>query len=288
MKKERKAIYNAPKHHMVGDGFRVFNYFPNNLHGFKEVDPFLMLDYNEPHNFPPSEHKKGVGAHPHRGFETVTIVFEGALEHRDSGGGGGRIEAGDVQWMTAASGVLHDEFHPLEFSQKGGRMHAIQLWVNLPAKNKMDKPSYQNLTSDIIPNVPLDQKGSVARIISGDFHGTKGAARTFTPVEMYDITLKAGANVKFEVAERQNTMILVTQGKVSANENDLAFKDMLFFHQSGTEIEVMASEDSRIMALSGEPIGEPVASYGPFVMNTQNELVEAIEDFNSGKFGKLN
>lgn len=275
--------------HMVGDGFRVSGYIPGPENFAHETSPFLVLDYNAPWQIPAgSGHRRGVGAHPHRGFETVTIVYEGELEHRDSSGAGGKIETGDVQWMTAASGVIHEEFQTDEFTQKGGTQHMAQIWVNLPSKYKMSDPKYQSLTKDNIGVYHIDETGSIARVIAGNFKGTKGPATTFTPVEMYDIRLNKGASVSFELPESYNTMLLISKGRVFINdEKEAAFKDFVLFGHAGETIQLKASEDSYILVLSGEPIHEPIASYGPFVMNTKQEIMNAIDDYNSGKFGKL-
>lgn len=283
----KKIISNANPH-MVGDGFKVANYIPGPEHFARETSPFLALDYNAPWQVMPSEKRKGVGGHPHRGFETVTLVYEGELEHRDSSGGGGKISAGDVQWMTAASGVVHEEFQTDEFTQQGGVQHMAQIWVNLPAKYKMSKPKYQSLTDDKVGKVKIDENGSIARVIAGDFKGVKGPAETFTPVEMYDIRLAHGGKVEFELPDSYNVMLLITKGKVNINdEKDAAFKDFVLFGHVGETIRLKAAEDSYILVLAGEPINEPIASYGPFVMNTKKEILEAVEDYNSGRFSKL-
>lgn len=273
---------------MVGDGFRVYQYIPGSSHFVGEVSPFIMLDYNAPFQFPPSEHRKGVGEHPHKGFETVTINFDGYIEHRDSSGGGGVIGPGDVQWMTAGSGIIHDEFQTDEISRSGGLQHMIQLWVNLPAKDKSVKPHYQNITDASIGKHPLDEKGSMARVIAGTFKGTKGPANTYTPIEMYDLVLKNGAETSFDLPETQNAMLLVTGGKVEINgKTEAQHKDFVLFANNGASIQVKALEDARVFVISGDPINEPIARYGPFVMNTQQELIQAFEDYNAGKFGKL-
>lgn len=275
--------------HMVGDGFRVSNYIPGPQNFAHETSPFLVLDYNAPWQIPAGgNHRRGVGAHPHRGFETVTIAYEGELEHRDSSGAGGKISAGDVQWMTAASGVIHEEFQTEEFTKKGGTQHVAQIWVNLPAKYKMSTPKYQSLTKENIGTYQIDEKGSVARIIAGNFKGTKGPANTFTPVEMYDIRLNKDAEVAFELPESYNAMLLISKGKVTVNnEKETTFKDFVLFGHTGETIQLKALEDSYILVLNGEPIEEPIASYGPFVMNTKQEIMNAIDDYNSGRFGKI-
>lgn len=286
--KNVKKITNESRFNMVGDGFRVFQYIPGSNHFVSEVSPFIMLDYNAPFDFPPTSHRKGVGEHPHKGFETVTINFDGYIEHRDSSGGGGVIGPGDVQWMTAGNGIVHDEFQTEEISKTGGTQHMIQLWVNLPAKDKSVAPSYQNITKDIIGQYKIDDHGSVARVVAGEFKGVKGPATTFTPINMYDIALNKNAEVEFEIPATHNTMLLVTKGSVTVNDKSEAnFKDFVLFTNQGSGIKLKAGEDARVFVISGEPINEPIARYGPFVMNTQQELVQAFEDYNAGKFGSI-
>lgn len=286
--KNIKKITNENHFNMVGDGFRVFQYIPGSNRFVSETSPFIMLDYNAPFDFPPSQHRKGVGEHPHKGFETVTIAFDGFIEHRDSSGGGGVIGPGDVQWMTAGSGILHDEFQTDEMSRKGGTQHMIQLWVNLPAKDKSAKPGYQSITDAGMGKYAIDDKGSLARVIAGNFKGVQGPAKTFTPIQMYDIILNEGSGVNFEIATSHNTMLLVTKGQVLLNDKtEAGFKDFVLFGHTGETIKLKATADTRVFVISGEPINEPIARYGPFVMNTQEELIQAFEDFNAGKFGKI-
>lgn len=287
--KNIKKVVTEVSPHMVGDGFKVSGYIPGPENFAHETSPFLVLDYNAPWQIAPGgSHRRGVGAHPHRGFETVTIVYEGNLAHRDSSGAGGEIGAGDVQWMTAASGVIHEEFQTDEFTKKGGTQHMAQIWVNLPAKYKMSAPKYQSLTDENIGVFKIDSRGSITRVIAGDFKGVKGPAKTFTPVEMYDIRLQKDAEVSFELPEVYNSMLLVSKGKIKINhEKEAAFKDFVLFGHVGDTIQLNAIEDSFILILSGEPISEPIASYGPFVMNTKQEIVDAIDDYNSGRFGKI-
>lgn len=283
----RSVVSGAPTH-MVGDGFKVANYVPGPGNLTRETSPFLMLDYNAPWQVPASGRNKGVGGHPHKGFETVTLVYDGEVAHRDSTGAGGAISAGDVQWMTAGSGIVHQEFQSDAFTQSGGVQHMAQIWVNLPAKDKSVKPGYQSLSSRNIGQYTIDDSGSVARVVAGNFKGVKGPAKTFTPVEMYDIRLKKGAAVAFELPENYNAMLLVAKGKVTVNqEREVAFKDFVLFGHVGETIDLKAEEDSYVLVLSGEPINEPVASYGPFVMNTKEEIMQAINDYNAGKFGKI-
>lgn len=283
-----QGVYKAAPPNMVGDGFRVFNYFPSGNKFVAEVSPFILLDYNAPTYFPPSQTSRGVGTHPHRGFETVTIVYEGAVAHKDSTGAGGVIRAGDVQWMTAASGILHQEFHESDFTKNGGTLHAVQLWVNLPAKDKMSRPKYQTLLNDDIRAFDIDDQGSAVRVIAGDFQGVHGPASTFTPMQVYDVRLKKGAEVSMGFPQFYNSMLLVTAGSLTLNKTrSISFKDFVLFGHQGDQIVIKAKEDSMILVLSGAPINEPVVQLGPFVMNTQQEITQANLDYNSGKFGSM-
>jgi quercetin 2,3-dioxygenase len=278
-------VYQPGSRHMVGDGFPVRNLFPSNDLD-REVSPFLMLDYAGPQYFEPTDHPRGVGEHPHRGFETVTIVYEGILAHRDSAGNAGVIGSGDVQWMTAASGIVHEEFHEKEFARKGGTLQAIQLWVNLPRESKMSAPGYQTILNADIPAIALD--GGELRVIAGSFLGHKGPAHTFTPIELYDLTLKVGRQVRLTMPNGHNTSIFVLQGRVSVNGSRQAGEaELIVSKRDGSQIEIEAQEDSRLLVMAGEPIDEPVARYGPFVMNTKTELVQAVNDYQAGKMGHL-
>ena len=273
--------------HMVGDGFRVHNFFPNGYKlGNKRMSPFFLLDYNSKVDFSPREEPRGVGVHPHRGFETVTIAYHGKVAHNDSTGNSGVISEGDVQWMTAASGILHKEYHEEEFSKKGGPFQMIQLWVNLPAKDKMSKPKYQAITNDQLGKYQLDN-GGVIEVIAGEFKGIKGAASTFTPIEMYNANIKKGGSVTFDLPENFNTGILVVEGSVKVNGEFAPVDNFILFKNEGETISIEAAEDSILFVISGEPINEPIAAYGPFLMNTHSELEEALDDFNKGKFGYL-
>ncbi|WP_321472367.1 pirin family protein [uncultured Paludibaculum sp.] len=285
--KKLTGVHGSGSTHWVGDGFPVRNLFPSNgLNG--EVSPFLMLDYAGPRRFEPSTKPRGVGEHPHRGFETVTIAYQGSVEHRDSAGNSGVIGPGDVQWMTAASGVVHEEMHEAEFTKKGGIFEMVQLWVNLPAKEKMSKPRYQGIESAQIPVVELGE-GSVARIIAGSWADAKGAARTVTPVELFDLRLKAGAKVEIPVPEGHNAAVVLLRGGVTLNGEKTVKGEaqIATFSTRGGLIAVEALEDTTLLILGGEPINEPVASYGPFVMNTREQIMQAIEDFNAGRMGRL-
>lgn len=275
--------------HFVGDGFRVHNFIPSAYRlDMKRMDPFLMLDYNSKYNFPASEIPKGVGVHPHRGFETVTIAYKGKVAHHDSSGGGGVIGEGEVQWMTAASGVLHKEYHEKEFSKTGGEFQMVQLWVNLPAKDKMSTPKYQGITRKDIKNITLPNNAGSVEIISGEFNGTKGPAETFTPIILQNAKLNAGGKVELSSPANYNTALLIIEGSVIVNGKEtVPTNHFVLFENDGENIHVEATENAIVLLLSGEPINEPIAAQGPFVMNTREEIHQAIEDFNNGKFGHL-
>jgi redox-sensitive bicupin YhaK (pirin superfamily) len=281
------GTYGPGSSHWVGDGFPVRNLFPSN--GLQlEVSPFLMLDYAGPQYFKPATEPRGVGEHPHRGFETVTIAYQGSVSHRDSSGNAGTIFPGDVQWMTAASGVLHEEMHEAEFTKNGGVFEMIQLWVNLPAKGKMSKPGYQAITNEQVPVVKFSTGGH-ARVIAGGLDGTKGPAKTFTPVNLWDVILKAGEKVELTVPEGHNTAVVLRKGAATVNGSAKLTGEakIATLGRDGDTITLEAKEDSQLVLLSGEPINEPIASYGPFVMNTRDEIMQAVDDYKSGRFGKL-
>ena len=275
--------------HFVGDGFRVHNFIPSGYRmDMKSMDPFIMLDYNSKYTFPPSQIPKGVGVHPHKGFETVTIAYKGLVEHGDSSGGGGIIGEGDVQWMTAASGILHKEFHETEWSKKGGEFQMVQLWVNLPAKDKKSSPKYQAIKNEEIHRFYLENNQGEIEVIAGDYQGIKGSASTFTPVHMYNLKAKAGAKAVFSFPSAYNTIALVIEGEITINGNEVVPADHLALMQNeGEDFTIETKADSIVLILSGQPINEPIAHHGPFVMNTKEELIEAFEEFNQGKFGKL-
>ena len=285
--KQIKYIRKAAPAHMVGDGFKVRTFISSAM--WKDMSPFLMLDYIEPTSYLPTDHPRGVDVHPHKGFETVSILWEGALAHEDSSGGKGKIFAGDVQWMTAGAGILHKEFHEEEFSKKGGVLHGAQLWVNLPAKDKSTPPAYQDIRSAAIPEIQLaDDKGKI-RIIAGEMNGVKGPANTFTRINIFDAHAKADASFDLNVVDGDHTTLLVLKGTVLINDDKIAREgDMLIFDNSGENIHIQTNNETHMLLLSGEPITEPVAAYGPFVMNTQQEIMQAIDDYNAGKFGHLN
>lgn len=282
-----RGIYRPGAQYMVGDGFPVRNLFPSNDLD-REVDPFLMLDYAGPHYFPPSEHPRGVGEHPHRGFETVTIVYEGVVAHRDSAGNAGVIGPGDVQWMTAASGVVHEEFHEREFARTGGTLHAIQLWVNLPKAAKMAPPAYQTILNAAIPTVPVAGGAGRLRVIAGSVLGQQGPARTFTPIELYDLEISAAGPLSWPMPDGQAVSLFVLHGRVSVNGAEEAGEaDLVLTGREGTQVVLEARTPSRLLIMSGRPIGEPIARHGPFVMNTRQELIQAAQDYQAGKMGHL-
>lgn len=271
--------------HFVGDGFRVHNLIPSIASAIR-MSPFIMLDYNSTYHFPPSEIPKGVGVHPHRGFETVTIAYKGRVEHGDSSGGGGVIKEGDVQWMTAASGILHKEFHETEWSKTGGDFQMVQLWVNLPAKDKMSTPKYQAIANNEQTKVKLDQ-GEI-EVIAGEYQGNKGPASTFTPMHVMNAKLEAGGKASFSFPAHYNTAMIVIEGNVLINGKDNAPTDhFVLFGNEGEEFNVQALDNAVVLIMSGEPILEPIVSHGPFVMNTRAEINQAFEDFQTGKFGYL-
>jgi redox-sensitive bicupin YhaK (pirin superfamily) len=289
-------IDSAPPRHWVGDGFHVHSMFSYNQDAHL-YSPFLMLDYGAPYLCEPRDvangaTPRGVGSHPHRGFETVTIAYSGEVAHRDSSGGGGIIGVGDVQWMTAGSGLVHDEFHSPAFSQAGGTMHMVQLWVNLPAKDKMTKPGYQAITQSSIPQAILDvastRVGSV-RVIAGEYAGNQGAAKTFTPMNVWDVRIAAGQTVSLPQPDGWTTLVLVQSGSVTVNDSKPAgAAQLVMLSRNGTDVSITASADTQLLLLAGEPINEPVVGYGPFVMNTEQEIRQAFVDFNAGKFGQIN
>ncbi len=279
--------YSNPNRHWVGDGFPVRSLFSYSTLG-AQISPFLLLDFAGPHYFEPGITPRGVGEHPHRGFETVTIVYEGEVSHRDSTGKGGTIGPGDVQWMTAASGILHEEFHSTGFTKAGGPFRMVQLWVNLPAKDKMSAPGYQAITSADIPVVSLADQAGKARIIAGEFEGTKGPARTFTPINMWDLRLTAGASLNLDLPEGHTAALVVLAGHITVGGSQAAGEaEMVLLSRDGSGMTIDADGDATVLVLTGEPIDEPIAGYGPFVMNSETEIRQAIEDFNSGKFGAM-
>lgn len=288
MSEQKKVlgVYGAASSHWVGDGFPVRTIFPS--HGVRDLSPFLMLDYAGPVRFEPSSRPRGVGEHPHRGFETVTISYQGSVDHRDSGGNSGTIHPGDVQWMTAASGVVHEEKHGKDFTANGGDFEMVQLWVNLPAAQKMSPPRYQGLASAEIPRVELGP-GAYARVIAGKLNGTKGPAKTFTPVNVFDVRLEVGSKGELRLPAGQNSAIVLLRGEVVVNGSSTlkGSAQIAPLSGAGETVSLEATAESLVLVLSGEPLNEPVASYGPFVMNTEAELQQAFEDYRAGKMGHV-
>ena len=281
-------ISGAPGRHWVGNGFPVHGMFGYNGDGVAQRSPFLLLDYAAPTRFEPSSERRGVGQHPHRGFETVTFVYAGEVEHRDSTGNGGVIGPGEVQWMTAGSGILHEEFHSSSYAAKGGPFEMVQLWVNLPAKDKMTAPGYQGITDASIPAVALSDDAGTLRVIAGDYKGNRGPATTFTPINAWDVRLQAGKSVDLSQQEGWTALLVVLAGTVLLNgESVLREKQVATLSSEGTGVHIEANNDAKLLLLAGEPIDEPVFGHGPFVMNNQQEIIQAIADFNSGKFGHM-
>ena len=288
MKRTIEKVFRGRPEHWVGNGFHVSNYFPAATDFEKRMSPFFLLDYQKPERYTPTTSRRGVGTHPHRGFETVTIAYEGAIAHRDSAGNGGVIGPGEVQWMTAGGGVLHNEFHEQEFSRAGGVLHMIQIWVNLPRAHKLAAPKYQALTEETIKAVALPDGRGAVRVISGAFEDTRGPAETFSPAHMLDLRLKPGAHVRLPTPKDYNTALLVLAGEVTANgSKTVSAGEFILFKDDGDEVIVDSLGESTVMFLSGAPIDEPLVHYGPFVMNSVDEINQAIVDFNSGKFGDL-
>jgi len=273
--------------HWVGDGFPVRTVFFYGDLG-AELSPFLMLDYTGPHSFEPTTERRGVGPHPHRGFETVTIVYSGEVEHRDSSGAGGTIGPGDVQWMTAGAGIVHEEFHAPSFAERGGRFELVQLWVNLPARHKTAPPRYQSITSDEIPSVPVANGQGRVRIIAGTLAGARGPAETFTRVNVWDLSLAGGAHAELSVCDGDTAAVVVLTGELRINGSHVARDaDLVRFDRSGTELHIDATSDTKALVLSGQPIDEPIVGYGPFVMNSSEEIRQATLDFRDGRMGRL-
>lgn len=282
-----EIIITPPAHHWVGDGLKVHNFIPGKI-PWERISPFVMLDYGAKNYFPPSDVVKGVGPHPHRGFETVTIVYKGKLQHHDSRGNEGVIGEGEVQWMTAGSGILHKEYHEKEFSEKGGDLQMVQLWVNLPAKDKMTEPKYQAITKKDIVKIDLEKGEGSVQIIAGDFMGKTGPAFTFSPVILANIHLNSGGKIHFNLPKDFNASILVLEGKCNINNQEVTENNMALLSNDGNEeVEAEGIENSILLVMTGNPLNEPIASYGPFLMNTKAEIIQAMEDFNAGKFGEL-
>ena len=287
--RQTEKILSPPPVHFVGDGFRVHNFIPGVFPlTMARMDPFILLDYNSKYYFPPTDKPRGVGVHPHRGFETVSIAYRGRIAHHDSFGNSGVIGEGDVQWMTASSGLLHKEYHEVEFAGRGGDFHMVQLWVNLPAKDKMSPPKYQPITNDQMGKYILPDNKGLIEVIAGSYNDVKGPASTFTPMSMLNARLKKGARAEFGFPAVYNTAALVIEGNILINSTDTAPADhFVLFMNDGERFTLEAGEDSIVLIISGEPISEPIAAHGPFVMNTRTEIYQAFEDVESGKFGRL-
>lgn len=283
------GIYGNPRQHWVGNGFPVRSLFSYDTLG-QRVSPFLLLDYAGPAEFKPastSGEKRGVGTHPHRGFETVTIVYKGEVTHQDSTGSGGTIGPGDVQWMTAASGILHDEFHSPAFTKTGGPLEMVQLWVNLPAKDKMAAPRYQGIVDQEIPSVALPEVAGNVRVIAGNFDGHQGPAQTFTPINVWDVRLGQGKDAVLTLPEGHTVALVVLHGTVLVDDTVVREAQMALLERDGDRLRLEANSDATLLLLSGEPINEPIVGHGPFVMNTQAEIATAMADFNAGRFGTI-
>lgn len=281
------GVYSAPRPHWVGDGFPVRSLFGYDSHG-KHLSPFLLLDYAGPAQFEPADRPRGVGQHPHRGFETVTIVYQGEVDHRDSTGAGGHIGPGDVQWMTAAGGIVHEEFHSDAFTRQGGALEMVQLWVNLPARDKMSAPGYQTLLNREIPSVALPDEAGLVRVIAGEFDGQRGPAHTHTPMNVWDVRLHQQGIATFDVPEGHTSALVVLHGTVLINGSEIVREaQLVHLAREGNQIQIEANNDVTLLLLSGEPIDEPVVGYGPFVMNSEAEIHQAIDDFKRGDFGQM-
>jgi redox-sensitive bicupin YhaK (pirin superfamily) len=279
------SIHRQGEGHWVGDGFPVHTVF--HYQERPELSPFLLLDHAGPSDFAPSDKARGVGWHPHRGFETVTVVLDGEVDHEDTAGNGGRIGAGDVQWMTAGAGLLHKEMHSPQFTRRGGRFQALQLWVNLPAKSKMTPPRYQTLLARDIPVVSLPQDGGSVRVIAGEFGSTKGPARTFTPVSLLEVDLRGGHSVRLNLRDGFSAALYVLKGRIAVNSESASETELVLLDRAGDEVLIEAASDARLFVMNGQPIDEPVAGYGPFVMNTQREIQQAFADLHHGRLGTI-
>ncbi len=282
-----EGVFHSTTFHWVGNGFHVSTYFPSGKLPAERVSPFVLMDYGPPKPFAPlPQGKRGVGWHPHRGFETVTLAWEGAVAHRDNAGHAGIIGPGDVQWMTAGAGIFHEEYHEERFSRAGGPMHMMQLWVNLPRKDKGAPPAYQPITSADIPSVPLEAGGSV-RVIAGAHAGAQGPAHTFTPITMLDARLEAGGRLPVSLPATHNALAVVARGKVRAGDVEAGAGELILFANDGEHLELTALESSHVIVLAGQPLDEPIVQYGPFVMNTFDEIRQAFVDVEEGKFGPI-
>jgi redox-sensitive bicupin YhaK (pirin superfamily) len=287
-KRSVEAVVAPPPPHMVGDGFRVHNFFPGTKQiGKTRMSPFFMLDYGAKIEFSPKNEPRGVGVHPHAGFETVTIAYHGKVAHHDSAGNSGIIGEGEVQWMTAGSGILHKEYHEEEFSRKGGMFQMVQLWVNLPARDKQTKPKYQEIPNAKMSKFYLPNEKGHVEIIAGEYNGVKGPASTFTPMNVFNARLKKDAKLDLSFPQDHNTGLLIIEGNVKVNGINAHADHFVLLKNDGEEFTIEATEDAVVLILSGEPINEPIVAYGPFVMNTWEEIEQAVNDVNAGKFGVL-
>jgi redox-sensitive bicupin YhaK (pirin superfamily) len=285
--KKLLRLHQSSSLHWVGNGFPVRSVFDYNGLG-QELSPFLLLDYAAPYQFPPGTERRGVGAHPHKGFETVTVAYQGELEHRDSSGGGGRIGAGDVQWMTAGNGIVHEEFHSQDFTRKGGPLQMVQLWVNLRATDKTAKPRYQTLLKAQIPTVELPDNAGSLRVIAGDFGGQPGPAKTFSRINLWDVDLRAGKSAELALPNGHTTTFLVLSGEVTVNgEREAKEGDLAIFARDGDGITVKAKANAKLLVMDGEPFDEPVVGQGPFVLNSRAEIRQAFEDYQLGRMGEI-
>lgn len=287
--KNIELVLSPPEPHFVGDGFRVHNFIPGGYRtDMERMNPFILLDYGSKFNFPPSDHPLGVGVHPHRGFETVTIAYKGRVAHHDSTGESGVIGEGDVQWMTAASGILHKEYHEKEFSREGGELQMVQLWVNLPAKYKMSTPKYQSLTNEQISKVKLEGDAGFVEVIAGEYKNVKGSAFTFSPIHLFNVKLNKGGKTGFSFPAAYNTALLVLEGKITVNQTEEVPTDhFALFQNEGESFEITTEDGAIVLVMSGEDLHEPIAAHGPFVMNSRQEILQAFEDYQKGKFGYL-
>nr|WP_297403247.1 pirin family protein [uncultured Marinobacter sp.] len=282
------TTYSPPHGHWVGNGFPVRTLFSYDRMGASNITPFLLLDYAGPATFSSTTGKRGVGQHPHRGFETVTIVYQGELEHRDTSGGGGTIGEGDVQWMTAGAGIVHEEFHSRQFSETGGPLEMVQLWVNLPAGAKSTPAAYQTLLNTEIPKLSLGTNTGELRVIAGEYEGHRGPAKTHTPINVWDLKLEPGAHITIPAPQGHTSMVVALSGTVLVNQSEvLRDAEIASLERDGQDLTLVSNNDARVLILTGKPIEEPVVGHGPFVMNTEEEIQQAIMDFQSGQFGLL-
>lgn len=281
------GVYSGNGFHWVGDGFRVTQVFPGAHDLGERISPFILMDYHAPHEYEPTDTPRGVGVHPHRGIETVTLAFEGAVEHHDSTGSGGVINPGDAQWMTAGRAILHKEYHETEWAKTGGTMHMMQLWVNLPAASKMTPPTYQGLLAEDMGIVNLQDDSGTVRVIAGEYQGVEGPAHTHSPINLWDISLNEGGTADMSFPAHENAALFVLDGELHANGTIASKYSMILFDNVGSDIEISSSQGARALLLNGEPLGEPVVAHGPFVMNTVEEIVQAYDDFKAGEFGTL-